>query len=103
MMTIYLTAFILISGLFLIPKSLFLQKTLIVITLVGQSSFCVYSYLHINETSSTYFSFDALGILLTGVLSILSFATFYHSLDYFKKANDSAKKISIYCLYSSVS
>jgi hydrogenase-4 component F len=46
-----------------------------------------YAYLHLEETSSIYYKFDSLSVLLAFVLGILSFATFYHSRLYLKRHN----------------
>jgi hydrogenase-4 component F len=97
MIIIYLIGLILIAGLFTIPKPIILQKLLILITLAAQTSLLVYSYLHLDESDAVYFTFGALGVLLTAVLTILSFATFYHSLDHFVQAGDSKRNIGIYC------
>ncbi|HZK07161.1 MAG TPA: proton-conducting transporter membrane subunit [Bacteroidales bacterium] len=49
-----------------------------------------YAYLHLEETSSLYFKFDSLGVLLAFVLGILSVATFYHSVLYLQRHHFSA-------------
>ncbi|NLO52144.1 MAG: hypothetical protein GX103_13415 [Bacteroidales bacterium] len=46
-----------------------------------------YAYLHLEETSSIYYKFDSLSVLLAFVLGILSFAAFYHSRLYLKRHN----------------
>lgn len=59
-----------------------------------------YAYLHLEETSSLYFKFDNLGVLLAAVLGILSMATFYHSALYLKRHNFSVTQEAGY--YSSL-
>lgn len=57
----------------------------------------IYAYTHINQFDSTYYKFDALGILLTTILSILSIFSFYHSYLYLKrKANNQRQKAQYY-------
>jgi len=57
----------------------------------------IYSYKHINEFDSIYYKFDALGVLLTAILSILSIFSFYHSYLYLKrKANNQRQKAQYY-------
>ncbi|MFA5478022.1 MAG: proton-conducting transporter membrane subunit [Bacteroidales bacterium] len=59
-----------------------------------------YAYLHLEESSSVYYRFDSLSVLLAFVLGILSLATFYHSRLYLKRHNFSVKQEAGY--YSSL-
>lgn len=59
-----------------------------------------YAYLHLEESSSVYYKFDSLSVLLAFVLGILSLATFYHSRLYLKRHNFSVKQEAGY--YSSL-
>jgi len=56
----------------------------------------IYSYLHLNQTDTVYYQFDALGVLLTAVLGLLSIPTFYHSYLYLKRNNFTAKQEAVY-------
>ncbi len=58
-----------------------------------------YSYLHINEIENVYFKYDSLGVLLSFVLTILSFATFYHSRLYLQRHNFTEKQNAKYFSY----
>ena len=55
-----------------------------------------YSYIHINQFDSTYYRFDALSVLLTAVLSILSIISFYHSYLYLKRKSKNKKQNAQY-------
>lgn len=59
-----------------------------------------YAYLHLEESSSVYYKFDSLSVLLAFVLGILSLATFYHSRLFLKRHNFSVKQEAGY--YSSL-
>lgn len=75
-----------------------ITKLLSAIFLLSQIAINVYSFIHINDTNSLYYKFDNLGILLSLVLMILSWATFYHSYLYFKRHNFTKKQEAIYYL-----
>ena len=64
--------------------------------LVGQTVLSVYAFCHLNERASTYFTFDPLGVILSSVLTLLSFATFYHSYLYLERHSDTKRNKSIY-------
>jgi len=55
-----------------------------------------YSYQHIYQTDSLYYKFDAISILMTGILSILTLASFYHSFLFLKRKKYKQKQKSIY-------
>lgn len=50
----------------------------------------------INQFDSIYYKFDALSVLLSFVLSILSITTFYHSYLYLKRHKVSVRQKSNY-------
>ena len=77
-------------------KNNLLTKLLTPIYLLSVVGISIYSYLHVNQTDTIYYKFDALGILLTSVLCLLSVATFYHSYLYLKRNNLSNKQEAIY-------
>ncbi len=55
-----------------------------------------YSYFNLNKIDSVYYKFDAMGVILTFILSLLSIATFYHSSLYLKRKDDPKKRETIY-------
>lgn len=98
-----LVFFILSAALSLIVffvKNNTLTKVLTLIYLVSLIGISIYAYLNLNQIDTVYYKFDALGVLLTLVLGILSLATFYHSYLYLKRNNFSANQEAIY--YSSL-
>mgnify|MGYP000103098692 FL=1 len=64
--------------------------------LVGQTVLTVYAFCHLNERDSTYFTFDSLGVILSFVLALLSFASFYHSYIYLERHSDTKRNKSFY-------
>ncbi len=64
---------------------------------VNLISLSFYAYLHIDKQDSIYYKFDALGVIMTFVITIISIAAFYHSYIYLKrKANSESQKASYY-------
>lgn len=98
-----LTFFILssiLSLLILFVKKNILTKSLLPIHLLLVLGINIYAYINLDKIDTVYYRFDALGVLLTSVLTLLSAATFYHSLLYLKRNNFSAKHEAVY--YSSL-
>ncbi len=56
--------------------------------------FTIYSWLNLNKTELTYFTFNSAGVLLLSVLALLSLPTVYHGFIYTSK--DETKKYNIY-------
>jgi len=100
MLFIYTIISIVISLSILFAKRNTLTKVLSVVFIIAQISLSFIAFLRIGEVDSLYFKFDALGILLGFVLSILSVATFYHSTLYLKRHDFSNRQEAIY--YSSL-
>ncbi len=87
---------IIISSLIFLLKKKLLNLVLTSSFVAVQIALSIYSFNHKGETDSAYFTFDALGIILSIVLSILSITTLYHSVLYLKRHNSGIKKDSIY-------
>jgi hydrogenase-4 component F len=64
--------------------------------LVAQIAVSLIALAHPDKICVVYFKFDAIGVLLSLVLSILSIATFYHSRLYLKRHATDVKKESVY-------
>lgn len=96
MLLIFFILSAILSLLVFLVKNNILTKVLTAIYLVSLIGMSIYSFLHLNETDTVYYTFDALGVLLALVLSILSVATFYHSFLYLKRNNFSAKNEAVY-------
>ena len=80
----------------LFAKNNLLTKSLTPIYLISVVAISIYSYFHLNQTDTVYYQFDALGVLLTAVLGLLSIPTFYHSYLYLKRNNFTAKQEAVY-------
>jgi hydrogenase-4 component F len=96
MIIIFFIIAIVFSSLIFLLKNKSITKILCGVFLLFQIGLTVYAFLHPDSTDSVYYKYDALGILLSSVLSILSLATFYHSRLYLKRHLVSAKHESIY-------
>lgn len=77
-----------------------LTKVLFGLFLLSQIALSFIAFFRLEEVDSLYFKFDALGVLLSFVLTILSVATFYHSTLYLKRHDFTKKQEAIY--YSSL-
>jgi hydrogenase-4 component F len=86
-------------SIYLVKKASY-TKTISSLFLLSVLMITGYAYLHLEETSSVYYKFDSLSVLLAFVLGILSLATFYHSRLYLKRHNFSVKQEAGY--YSSL-
>ena len=73
-------------SIYLVKKASY-TKTISSLFLLSVLMITGYAYLHLEETSSVYYKFDSLSVLLAFVLGILSLATFYHSRLYLKRHN----------------
>ena len=96
MLLIFFILSAVLSLIIFFAKNNLLTKLLTPIYLISVVTISIYSYLHLNQTDSIYYNFDALGVLLTMVLSILSIPAFYHSYLYLKRNNLTAKQEAIY-------
>jgi hydrogenase-4 component F len=69
---------------------------LLALFLMVQTTFTVYAYLHVNDASSGYFRYDSLGVIFLCVLTLLSYATVYHSYIYLQHRKDKSRSQSLY-------
>jgi formate hydrogenlyase subunit 3/multisubunit Na+/H+ antiporter MnhD subunit len=93
---LHLILSIVISLFIYIFRNIKFTKILSIIFLISQITISIFSFSNIGKVDSLYFKFDAFGVILSLVLSILSLATFYHSSLYLKRHNFSQKQESIY-------
>jgi hydrogenase-4 component F len=96
MIVVYLLIAVATGGAVYCFRSRVITRLFILLFLVTQTVLTVYAFCHLNERDSTYFTFDSLGVILSIVLTLLSFATFYHSYIYLKRNSDSKRNKSIY-------
>ncbi|MCQ2117740.1 MAG: hypothetical protein MJY76_06370 [Bacteroidales bacterium] len=72
------------------------SRVLSALFLLVQTMLTVHGLLHLGETELTYFSFDALGLILLLTLSIISFPAIIHSRIYLTKPIASATSAAVY-------
>lgn len=80
----FLSALILSLGVLFIKKRI-IAKSLMVIFLIVQVLFTIYSILHKDQTDLVYFKYDALGLIFLTLLSIISIASVYQGFRYFNQ------------------
>jgi len=85
MLSIYFSVALAGSLLIFFLKKKGVNNLIILSFLALQTALTTYAFTHLNERDSLFFKFDSLGIILTVVLTLLSYATFYHSWLYHKR------------------
>jgi len=96
MLIVYFLSAFAISGTLLCLRNRVLQLFFNVLFLAVQTVLTVYAFCHLNENDSIYFAFDSIGVILSGVLTLLGYATFYHSYLYLERRSDTKRNKSIY-------
>jgi hydrogenase-4 component F len=87
---------IIISSLIFLLRKKTVNLVLTSLFVATQICLSVYSFIHKGETDSAYFTFDAIGIILSMVLSLLSITTLYHSILYLNRHTSGIKNECIY-------
>lgn len=93
---IYLSAVVCIVLGLAFSRSRVLSSILGVLFLAAQTMITVHGFVHPGITELTYFSYDALGLVLMLVLSIISFPTLIHSHIYLTKPQASTSSCAAY-------
>ncbi|MFQ5686487.1 MAG: proton-conducting transporter membrane subunit [Candidatus Scalindua sp.] len=96
MLVLYFISAFAISGAVFCLRNRVIQQLLILLFLTGQTLLTVYAFCHLNEKDSVYFAFDSIGIILSGILALLGYATFYHSYLYLERHSDTKRYKSVY-------
>lgn len=96
MLIVYFLSAFVISIAVLCLRNRIIQLLFVLLFLAGQTVLTVYAFCHLNEKDSVYFSFDSIGIILSGVLTLLGYATFYHSYLYLERHSDTKQNKSVY-------
>jgi len=96
MLSIFIITSIILSLIVFFAKNKQLNKVISLVYLVLLIAIGAYAFINLNQFDSHYFKFDNLGVLLTGVLCILSLATFYHSSLYLKRHQANNRNEAIY-------
>jgi hydrogenase-4 component F len=86
-----------LTGIFtLLNRNRIVRIILLLFFLMVQTAITIYAYIHLNETNTGYFKFDALGTIFMCVLTLLSYTTIYHSYIYLQYRKDSNRSQSFY-------
>jgi len=96
MLIIYFLSAVVISAVIFCFRNRTTHLLCVLLFLVSQTTLTVYALCHVNERDSLYFTFDSLGVVLSIVLALLSYATFYHSYIYLKERSDTKRNKRIY-------
>jgi len=97
MILIFIIFSLLLSASVFIGKNKLINYLSLSLFSISLIALICYSYMHINQLDSVYYKFDAIGVLMMAVLTILSIFSFYHSYLYLKrKANNQKQKARYY-------
>ncbi len=96
MLLLYFILVLILSVLLLLVRGKALNTVIKILFLAGQTALSAYAFLHPGEQDSLYFKFDTIGTLLSLVLTVLSFATFYHSELYIARHPSTLRKDGFY-------
>ncbi|MFA5046038.1 MAG: proton-conducting transporter membrane subunit [Paludibacter sp.] len=88
MILIYLIGSILIGAGVFFNRGKKTNYSLVSLFLVLQVVFAVYACWHYNETASTYFTFDSLGIIMLLTATIISIPAAFHSYVYIEESEE---------------
>jgi hydrogenase-4 component F len=88
MIVAYLTSSLLIGAALFLNRGKGLNYTLICLFLALQCAFAVYACWHYNETTSDYFTFDSLGIIMLLTATIISVPAVFHSYIYIEESEE---------------
>ena len=88
MILTYLIGSVLISSILFFNRSKAVNYSLISLFLVLQCAFTVYACLHYNETGLSYFTFDALAIIMLLTCTIITIPAVYHSYLYIEESEE---------------
>ena len=92
MIVAYLTGSLLIGTALFLNRGKVLNYMLICLFLVLQCAFAVYACWHYNETTSNYFTFDSLGIIMLLTATIISVPAVFHSYIYIEESKEMTPK-----------
>ena len=93
---IYLILAFTIAGAIFVNRNSFLNYFFVILFALVQVAFTVYSCCFYRSTSSGYFTFDSLGILLLVTLGVISLPALFHSYIYIRRHVEPAQSRAIY-------
>lgn len=88
MIEIYLIGSVLIGGLLFFNRGKVLNYSLIWLFIALQCAFTIYVCMNYNQTESTYFTFDSLGIIMLLTATIISIPAVIHSHIYIEESEE---------------
>jgi hydrogenase-4 component F len=96
MILIYLISAFIIAGILFANRNTILNNILIIVFGVLQTCFAIYACYNYQYTSSVYFTFDSLGLLLLVTLSIVALPALFHSHLYIIRHDETPQSRAIY-------
>lgn len=96
MVGIYLSIAFIISGTLFFNRSKIINYSLLIAFALLQCLFTAYEYLHMGVQEMVFFKPDALGVLLLGVLSIITIPALIHSYIYLTAHKETPRSRGIY-------
>jgi len=94
---IYLSIAIALGGALFLNRNQAIRRLLVVCFTLLQVGFTVYSFLHPGASGEAFFRADALGLLMLGVLTIISIPAVIHSEIYLSNPRETNRTRAIYC------
>ena len=96
MILVYLiSAIVLAAGLF-INRNRRVNYVLLILFLILEWGFTIWAYAHLRITENSYFTYDALGVLLLFTLGIIAIPAAWHSKIYIERHNETGSSRAIY-------
>jgi len=92
MIVAYLTGSLLIGTALFLNRGKVLNYMFVCLFLALQCAFAVYACWHYNETTSNYFTFDSLGIIMLLTATIISVPAVFHSYIYIEESIEMTPK-----------
>lgn len=96
MLVVYFLIAVATTGAVYCFRNRVVTRFFILLFLITQTVLTVYAFCHLDEMDSAFFTFDSLGVILSSILTLLSFATFYHSYIFLQRHSDTKRNKSIY-------
>lgn len=94
--SLYLISALCLGGIIIIFRNRIVNQLVTLIFFGAELGISIYAFRNLGAEDSVYFRFDSIGVILSMVLTLLLFATFYHSRIYFQRHPSSKRNESIY-------
>jgi hydrogenase-4 component F len=93
---IYLISSFVLAGLLFVNRKAVINNILVIIFGILQTLFTIYACYNYRTSFLQYFTFDSLGLLLLGTLSIITIPALFHSYLYIKRHSETPQSRAIY-------